>query len=94
MPDPIKPDAIEREIKLLHAAVDEFAVAMKAKLATMVHDENRTGWNNPANAEAYYKKLLAHAAGIPLAAGQEIDIANFAMFLRFQRFMASVGGQS
>ena len=92
---PLTPEQIDTEISTLHAAVDDFAAVMRVRLAIMVCEENRTGWNDPANAEEYYKKLLAHAAGVPLAAGQEIDIANFAMFLWQQRKTARInGGQS
>lgn len=95
MPKQIQPELIEAEIAALSAAVDDFGAAMKAKLASMVRDENRTGWADPDSAEDYYKKLLAHAAGVRLAAGQEIDIANFAMFLRYQRLTnTSTEGQS
>lgn len=95
MAEPIKPDQVEREIKLLHAVVDEFAVAMKQKLTYEVAEKGRTGWSDPANAQATYHSLLANAAGVPLAAGEEVDIANLAMFLRFQRITAtSTGGQS
>ncbi len=95
MVNQLPPEQLEAELASLFESVEAFAVAMKAKLANMVREENRTGWNDPANAEDYYKKLLAHAAGVPLAAGQEIDIANFAMFLWRQRMLAKLnGGQS
>lgn len=77
---PLTPEQIEAEIARLHGLVDQFAGMMKFKLADKVCD-NRIGWDDPANAEAIYNSLLAHAAGIRLAAGQEVDIANFAMFL-------------
>jgi len=92
---PLTPEQVDAELVLLADTVDAFAAAMKAELAGMVQDENRTGWNDPANAEDYYKKLLAHAAGVRMAAGQEVDIANFAMFLWYQRKTARInGGQS
>lgn len=92
---PLTPEQINAELVLLADAVDAFAAAMKAELAGMVQDENRTGWNDPANAEDYYKKLLAHAAGVRMAVGQEVDIANFAMFLWYQRTVATLrGGRS
>lgn len=85
MHEQMQPEQIGAEIAALNATVDAFAAAMKEKLAGMVQDENRTGWNDPANANDYYTKLLAHAAGVKLAAWQEVDIANFAMFLWYQR---------
>ncbi len=88
----LTPDQINAELALLSDAVDAFAAAMKAELAGMVQDENRTGWRDRANAQGYYTKLLAHAAGVKLAAGQEVDIANFAMFLWYQRMVAKMSG--
>lgn len=78
---PLTPEQIEAEISHIIATVDWFAEAMTTRLVQMVTEENRTGWDDQANAEDYYKKLLAHAAGVRLAAEQEVDIANFAMFL-------------
>lgn len=93
---PLTPEQIDAELASLSDAVDAFASAMKSALASMVRNENRTGWNDPANAHDYYKKLLAHAAGVRMAAYQEVDIANFAMFLWCQRLRADkvIGGQS
>lgn len=92
---PLTPEQIEAEISYLVATVDWFAEAMTTRLIQMVREENRTGWDDQANVDDYYKKLLAHAAGVPLAAGQEVDIANFAMFLWRRRMMATMnGGQS
>lgn len=94
MPEQMYPEDIAAEIAALNAAVDKFAAAMKETLAHMVRAENRTGWADPANAEDYYKKLLAHAAGVRLAAGQEVNIANFAMFLLYQRLrFTPTGGE-
>lgn len=89
---PLTPEQIEAEIAALNAAVDGFAEAMKAALTRKVRDENRTGWNDPSNADDYYKSLLAHAAGIRMAAGQEVNIANFAMFLWQMRITATSTG--
>lgn len=92
---PLTREQVNAELALLADAVDAFAAAMKAELAGMAQDENRTGWNDPANAHDYYIKLLAHASGVRLAAGQEVDIANFAMFLWYQRTVATLrGGRS
>lgn len=80
----LSPEQIAAEIEYLHTAVDLFHNQMKVRLEQKVR-ENRTGWNDPELAKAIYEDLLAHAAGVPLAAGHEIDIANFAMFLWWQR---------
>lgn len=91
----LTPEQIDAELALLSDAVDAFASSMKTALEAMVRNENRTGWNDPANAQDYYTKLLSHAAGVRMAAFQEVDIANFAMFLWHQRVTASRnGGQS
>ena len=79
------PQFVADEIQRLNVTVDEFARCMKAKLEVKVK-EGRSGWDNPANAEAIYNALLAHAAGVPLAREQEIDVANFAMFLYWMRW--------
>ena len=82
---PPDPQWVSEEIDLLNAAVDQFAAAMKARLAQKAH-EGWSGWNDPANANAIYTAMLAHGAGVPMAAGQEIDVANFAMMLwRFRQ---------
>lgn len=81
-PDGLSPDpaSVEKEIEQLDAAVDAFAAVMKARLADKAR-EGRRGWDDPAAREAIYTTLLAHAAGVPLAAEQEVDVANFAMML-------------
>lgn len=76
-PDPI---ALEHEIVRLNEAVDAFAVVMKKKLEQKAK-EGWTGWDSLDAREAIYNNLLAHAAGFPLAARQEVDIANLAMML-------------
>lgn len=78
---PPDPAWVAAEIERLDAAVDEFAAAMKARFAEKAREGCR-GWDDPAEAQTVYTDLLAHAAGIPLAAGQEVDIANFALMLR------------
>lgn len=72
------------EVERLFNALNEFTQEMRAKLLLKVR-EGFTGWDHPANATDLYQQLLAHAAGVPLAKGQEVHIANFAMFLWFQR---------
>lgn len=77
---PTDPAWVEAEIQRLGSAVDEFSVAMKARLAEKAREGWR-GWDDPSSRDAIYTTLLAHAAGVPLAARQEVDIANFAMML-------------
>lgn|GEM_PF-1486003 len=77
---PPDPEWLEDEIARLNAAVDQFAAAMKARLAEKAR-AGWTGWDDPANVSEIYTALLAHAAGVPMAAGQEVDVANFAMML-------------
>lgn len=81
------PEAISAEMARLEAAVDAFAAQMKARLAAKLA-EGRSGWDDPANAPEIYSSMLAHGAGVQLAAGQEVDVANFALFLWFMRTRA------
>lgn len=87
---PLDAQFVEDETQALFDVVDSFASHMKAKLATEVK-EGRSGWRDPANAEQIYNALLAHAAGVPFARGQEIDIANFAMVLWWMQVGQSNG---
>jgi len=77
---PLDPSSLQEEIARLEAAVDAFAAAMKSKLAAKAL-EGRTGWDDPRVRDSIYTAMLAHAAGVPMAAGQEVDVANFAMML-------------
>jgi hypothetical protein len=74
------PAWVEQEIRRLEQAVDAFASAMKARLALKAH-EGWTGWDNPASSIKMWNTMLAQAAAIPLAKGEEVDIANLAMML-------------
>lgn len=75
-----QPDAwAERERAVLHQAVDEFAAAMKAKLDAKVA-AGVAGWCDAGNAHALWLALLS-AALKTRAQGQEVDVANFALFL-------------
>lgn len=78
----VQPDSahVEQEIVRLNEAVGVFAEAMKTKLAQKAR-EGWTGWDDEASADKIYTTMLAHAAGIPLAKDQEVDIANLAMML-------------
>lgn len=71
---------LKAEMARIHAIVEAFSEEMSEAMLEKAL-EGYTGWDDPANAEVYYNKLLAHAAGIRLAAGHERDIANFAMIL-------------
>lgn len=71
---------LESEMVRLNAAVDAFAIVMKAKLLEKAR-EGRNGWDNPALRNDIYTAMLANGAGVPLAAGTEANVANFAMML-------------
>jgi hypothetical protein len=77
-------DGFIAEKARLKAAVDLFAGEMFQRLAIKLA-EGWQGWDDPSNAEELYRAMLAHGAAIPLARGQEPDIANFAMFLWYHR---------
>lgn len=72
------------EMAALDGALQLFVQAMRHELELRML-EGRRGWDDPANARRFYTDLLAHAAGVPLAAGQEANVANWAMFLWFLR---------
>lgn len=74
------PEWVAQEIGRLNAAVDDFARAMKAKLAEKAQ-EGWTGWDHPASSIKIWNAMLAQGAAVPLARGQEADIANLAMML-------------
>ncbi len=74
------PAWVEHEIERLERAVDEFADAMKAKLAEKARG-GWTGWDNPQAKDNIYTAMLAQGAAIKYAKDQEIDIANLAMML-------------
>lgn len=59
------------------AAVEEFAAAMKAKLAKK-REEGRGGWHDPAACDVndLGRELIKH-----LPKGDAVDVANFAMML-------------
>lgn len=74
------PEWVAQEIIRLSASVDEFACAMKAKL-TEKAQVGWTGWDKPESSIKIWNAMLAQGAAIPLARGQEADIANLAMML-------------
>lgn len=78
----------EAEMQRLDALLETFCTAMRERLAKKVA-EGRTGWDNPENRSKIHLALLAHAAGVKLAAGEEEDIANFAMFLWHHRIQGN-----
>lgn len=78
--DPPDPVFVEQEIVRLNAAVDEFVLLMKQKLAVKAR-EGWTGWDNPESRIKIWNAMLAQGSAIPLAHGQEVDIANLAMML-------------
>lgn len=76
------PEWVLQEIARLNAVVDAFSVEMKLKLEQKVK-EGWTGWDQPASKVKLWNAMLAQGAAIPLAQGQEADIANLAMMLWF-----------
>jgi len=70
----------DKEIKSLSKLVDLFAQAMKEKLIEKV-EEDYYGWEDENDVPEWYLKegLLEHVKKGPI--GQEVDIANLAMFL-------------
>jgi hypothetical protein len=82
-------DVVVAEKHRLNEVLTKFQAEMFHRLTVKVM-AGCTGWDDPANREQIYNALLAHAAGIPLAAGQEADVANFAMFLWYQRVQPTV----
>jgi hypothetical protein len=73
------------EISKLFEGVDLFASAMKAKLATKAA-QGFTGWDDPNMAAQLKRMLIEHVDRMNVAAApQEIDIANLAMMLWYQR---------
>ena len=70
------------DVKKLCDCVDYFADAMKKKLIEKAHN-GWTGWNSPSREWPAHcqRRLLNHAIRCGDGTGQEIDVANFAMFL-------------
>jgi len=81
---PFSPDIRAREAAAIREAVQAFAADMEARLIEKL-DQGWRGWDDPANADEIHRAMLAHGVGVPLAMGQEVHIANFAMFLWFHR---------
>lgn len=81
---PMSPEARKAELAKLYKAVDLFSEQMVRHLEAKL-DAGWRGWDDPANANEIYSAMLAHGAGVPLAVGQEVGIANFALFLWYQR---------
>lgn len=73
-------ELVRHETTRLGLAVDAFAEAMKIKLEEKARD-GWLGWDDTDFAEGIYSHMLARATAVPLAAGQEVDVANFAMML-------------
>lgn len=76
------PAWVKQEIARLHEAVDLFAATMKVKLSEKA-EAGWTGWDKPESSIKIWNAMLAQGAAIPLAKGQEVDIANLAMMLWF-----------
>ena len=74
------PGRVDQEIVRLNEVVDEFAQAMKLKLAQKAR-EGWSGWDKPESSIKIWNAMLAQGAAVTLAKGQEVDIANLAMML-------------
>ena len=74
----------EAELAKLFHAVAVFTGDLRLQLLLKLR-EGFTGWDNPDRVGEFYQRMLAHAAGVPLAAGEEVNVANFAMFLWYHR---------
>lgn len=81
---PLSAEEREAEIRKIKQAVAHFSNQMEARLVEKL-DQGWRGWDRPENAREIYNCLLAHGSAIHLAAGQEVDMANFAMFLWYIR---------
>jgi hypothetical protein len=81
---PLSGEELLDEVSKIKAGVHRFADEMEQRLTAKLQQGWR-GWDDPENAHEIYNAMLAHGAGVPMATGQEIDIANFAMFLWYQR---------
>lgn len=75
---------LEDEIKNLYSAVNIFSLAMKAKLRRKAREGFR-GWSDTEFKEMIEQKLKEHVERQLNGEGQEVDIANLAMMLHFQR---------
>lgn len=81
---PLSPTELEVETAKIREASAAFGAVCQAKMMEKVREGWR-GWDDPANRQEIYHAMLAHGTAVPLAAGQEIAIANFAMFLWMHR---------
>lgn len=77
---PIDPVFVAQEVVRLDDLVDRFSAAMKARLREKA-EAGWTGWDDPVSAQEIYTSMLAQGAGVPMAFGQEVDIANLSMML-------------
>lgn len=84
-------DRVVAEKQRLNELLTKFQAEMFHRLTVKLM-EGHSGWDDPRNRDQIYTALVAHAAGIPLAKGQEADIANFAMFLWYQRVKPTLPG--
>jgi hypothetical protein len=70
------------ELNKLLSTWDEFSEAVKHKLASKYHD-GRRGWDDPTFKSNCEEKLQEHVMRQFRGGHQEVDIAAFAMFLRY-----------
>lgn len=81
---PLSPEDLVAEVRKIKLSVAAFSGEMEARMIQKLQEGWR-GWDDRANAQEIYTCLCVHSGAIPLAIGQETDVANFAMFLWWQR---------
>lgn len=89
---PLTPEEHDREAAKIVAAVDGFGSEMKATLIKKL-DQGWRGWDDPQNASEIQNIMLTHGMQSPLGRGAEVNVANFAMFLWYQRNHKNVSTQ-
>ena len=75
-----KMKAVNTEKQELDAAIDRFVVAMKKKLNAK-RKQGWQGWNRKGWKQTLEQKLMLHVMYQFKKGNQEVDIANFCMFL-------------
>lgn len=81
---PLSTEQREQELWKLNVALAAFTAEMRDRLVHKL-DAGWRGWDDPALAQGIYRRLTVDALRVPLAHGQEVDIANWVLFLWYQR---------
>ena len=77
---PPTPEWVAAQCVEFEALLQHFTAEMRRRFREKAL-EGRDRWHSDAHAKELYESMLAHAAGVPLAAGVEADVANFVAFL-------------